>query len=47
MIASSVIRVGDRVYWRDPDDDICSGWGNVVSLTSEEWDKDTKKKGSK
>lgn len=41
MIASSVIRVGDHVYWRDPDDDICSGWGSVVSLTSEEWDSET------
>lgn len=45
MIASSVIRVGDRVYWRDPDDDLCSGWGKVVSLDneedSEEWDNET------
>lgn len=41
MIASSVIRVGDRVYWRDPDDDLCSEWGEVVSLDSQEWDSET------
>ena len=26
------LKIGDRVHWDDPDDNLCSGWG-VVAVT--------------
>jgi hypothetical protein len=33
--ASLMIRIGDRVFWNDPDDGICSCWGIVIWIDGE------------
>ena len=40
MTRNHRLKIGDRVYWNDPDGGLCSGWGRVVDIGDDN-DRDT------